>query len=194
MAIRHTLALDIPDTACENILRIWDASVYGQGITVECPRLDIYLPGFSVPIYYTNNDLVTPHTVLLPGFIKNLSTVDLGIDHPSDPVGTFPDGLYTIRYSVSPNETMYVQYYHLRTTRLTNMYFDEICKVQLQECEPTSEQHQKMHDLRYIKMYIDAAKAKAEYCNAPVQAVEMYQYAEKLLAKYLTGCCISCNR
>ena len=38
-----------------------------------------------------------------------------------------------------------------------------------------------------------AAKAKAEYCHAPVQAVEMYTYAEKLLAKYLTGCCVTCN-
>jgi hypothetical protein len=71
------------------------------------------------------------------------------------------------------------------TTHLVNTYYREICKVQLQACEPTAEQHQKMHDLRYIKMYADAAKAKAEYCHAPVQAVEMYEYAERLLAKYL---------
>ena len=187
MAIRHTLALDIPETACENIIRILDASIYGLGLAVDCPRLDIYLPGFSLPIYYTHEDGLTP------GFMLNLSTADLGITTHDSPAGTFPDGLYTIRYSVSPNETVYVQYYHLRTTTLTNTYYREICKVQLQACEPNAEQHQRLHDLRYIKMYIDAAKAKAEYCHAPVQAVEMYQYAEKLLAKYLTGCCVSCN-
>jgi hypothetical protein len=193
MAIKHTLALDIPETACENIIRIWDASVYGEGLDIDCPRLDIYLPGFSMPIYYTNNALLDPPTVLLPGFVKNFSTSDLGITHSSDDPGTFPDGLYTIRYSVSPNDIVFVQYYHLRTTHLMNTYYREVCKIQLQACEPNAEQHQKMHDLRYIKMYIDAAKAKAEYCHAPVQAVEMYTYAEKLLAKYLTGCCVSCN-
>jgi hypothetical protein len=41
-------------------------------------------------------------------------------------------------------------------------------------------------------MYIDAAKAKAEYCHAPIEGVEMLAYAEKLLRKYLTGCCITC--
>lgn len=193
MAIKHTLALDIPDTSCENILRIWDASVYGVGLDVDCPRLDIYLPGFSIPIYYTTNATATPPTVLDGGFVKNFSTADLGITHPNDNAGSFPDGLYTIRYSVSPNDTVYVQYYHLRVTSLMNKYFKEVCKIQLQACEPTAEQHQKLHDLRYIKMYIDAAKAKAEYCHAPVQANEMYVYAEKLLAKYQTGCCVTCN-
>jgi len=193
MAIKHTLALDIPDTACENILRIWDASVYGAGLVVDCPRLDIYLPGYSIPIYYTSNALATPPVVLLPGFVKNLSTTDLGITHADDEPGNFPDGLYTIKYSVSPNDKVFVQYYHLRVTHLTNVYYQEVCKIQLQACEPTAEQHQRMHDLRYIKMYIDAAKAKAEYCHAPIQANEMYDYAKKLLAKYLTGCCVTCN-
>jgi hypothetical protein len=193
MAIKHVLALDIPETACENVLKIWDSSIYGDGLPVDCPRLDIYLPGFSLPIYYTTNPDLDPPTVLDPGFVKNFSSTDLGLTAENQDVIAFPDGLYTIRYSVSPNETVYVQYYHLRTTRLMNMYYKEICKIQLQACEPTAEQHQKMHDLRYIKMYIDAAKAKAEYCHAPLQAVEMYEYAETLLSKYLTGCCVSCK-
>ena len=184
MAIRHNLALDIPETACENIIRIIDASVYGEGLAIDCPRLDIYLPGFSVPVYVTDIE---------PNFVLNLSTIDLGLTTSDNPLGILPDGLYTIKYSVSPNETVFVQYYHLRTTMLMNKYYKEICKVQLQPCEPTAEQHQKMHDLRYIKMYIDAAKAKAEYCHSPKQAIEMYTYAEKLLNKYLSGCCVSCN-
>ena len=42
-------------------------------------------------------------------------------------------------------------------------------------------------------MYIDAAKAKTEYCHAPKQGVEMLAYADKLLKKYMTGCCVSCS-
>jgi hypothetical protein len=183
--IRHILALDIPDTACDTILRVWDASVYAQGLDVDCPRLDIWLPGFVVPKYYTD---------LQANFVKNLNAIDLGLQHPlSDTPVTLPDGLYKIRYSVSPNDKVFVEYHHLRTTNIVNMYYQEMCKVQLEPCEPDTEQHQKLHDLRYIKMYIDAAKAKAEYCHAPEQAVDMLAYAEKLLRKYLTGCCVSCT-
>lgn len=183
--IKHTLALDIPETACDTILKIWDSSVYGVGLDVDCPRLDIYLPGFAVPVYYTT---------LTPGFVLNLTAVDLNLQtaNPTTLL-TLPDGLYKIRYSVSPNDKVFVEYYHLRTTNITNFYYQELCKVQLEDCEPDAEQHQKLHDLRYIKMYIDAAKAKTEYCHAPNQGVEMLAYAEKLLQKYLTGCCVSCR-
>lgn len=184
MAIKHTLALDIPETACENIIRVIDASVYGNGLPVDCGRLDIYLPGIAVPIYIEN---------VLPNFVSNLSTLDFGITLPNDPIGTLPDGIYTISYSVSPNDLVKVTYKHLRTTHIMNVYYREICKIQMAACEPTKEQTQKMQDLRYIKMYIDAAKAKAEYCNSPTQAMEMFVYAEKLLDKYLNGCCVSCK-
>lgn len=186
MAIKHNLALEIPDTACETVLRIIDVSTYGTGLDADCLRLDIFLPGYAIPIYLTE-DLTT-------GFVKNISNIELGLQAVDcDTLGALSDGLYTIQYSVSPNDKVFVKYYHLRTTNITNVYYRELCKVQLQTCEPTAEQHQKLHDLRYIKMYIDAAKAKAEYCHAPNQAVDMLSYAEKLLNKYLTGCCVTCN-
>lgn len=188
MALKHNLALDIPDTACETILKVWDSSVYAVGLDADCPRLDITLPGFVQPVY------IGEPQGLSTGFIKNLSAKDLGIQAATaEDLITLPDGLYTIRYSVSPNDQVYVEYYHLRTTSITNAYWREVCKVQLQPCEPGSEQHEKLHDLRYIKMYIDAAKSKAEYCHSPKQAVEMLIYAEKLLRKYLTGCCVRCH-
>jgi hypothetical protein len=186
MAIKHTLALDIPDTACENILRIMDASIYAQDLVIDCPRLDITLPGFTTPIYVHDN--------LTAGFVRNLSLVDLKLQSEvNDAPAALPDGLYKIRYSVSPADKVFVEYYHLRTTQLSNTYHRALCKVQLEGCEPSAEQHQKLHDLRYIKMYIDAAKAQAEYCHAPKQAIEMMVYAERLIANYLAGGCITCN-
>jgi hypothetical protein len=185
MAIKHNLALDIPETACENILRIIDASVYGPNLDVDCPRLDITLPGFVTPIYIHEN--------LDKAFVRNLSMVDLKLQNEgSDIPAIFPDGLYKITYSVSPNDLVLVEYYHLRTTQLTNTYYKALCQVQLESCEPSVEQHQKLHDLRYIKMYIDSAKAQAEYCHAPKQALEMLVYAERQIAKYLAGGCVNC--
>lgn len=186
MAIKHFLALDVPDTGCETVLKISDSSTYGVGLLKDCLRLDIYLPGFATPVYI--NDLN-------PLFNLNLSTIDFGLQTvDTDVLQSLPDGLWKIRFSVSPNDKVYVEYYHLRTTRITNLYYKELCKLRLSTCEPDSETHQKLHDLRYIKMYIDGAKSKAEYCHSPNQAVEMLAYAEKLLKKYNSGnCCLTCK-
>ena len=123
MALKHHLALDIPETACENIIHVQDASVYAPGLPVTCPRLDITLPGFTVPIYITTGMDSRPWSM-------NLNAADLGLT----PANTssliyLPDGLYTIRYSVSPNDKVYVTYYHLRVTRLLNTYYGEVCKI-----------------------------------------------------------------
>lgn len=187
MALKHKLRLDIPETACESVLRIVDISTYADPavLPIGCERLDITLPGFTNPVYITDLEY---------GFSLNLIASDLGLVC-EDPNANYSlhDGLYTITYSICPTDKVNVTYYHLRTTAVTNEYFSELCKIHLQPCEPTAEQKQKMNDLRHIKMLIDAAKAKTEYCHAPKEGVAMLDYAKSLLAKYKTGCCITCK-
>lgn len=189
MATRHELALDVIETSCENILNIRDQSVYALGLNVDCPRLDVWVPGFAQPNYFD-----TPTTGLLPNFDLRLSPTQLCVPGlPVSATSTLPDGIYTIRYSVSPNNLAFVEYYHLRTTKLTNAYYKELCKLRLEPCEPTAEIKQKLNDLRYIKMLIDGAKAKTEYCHSPKQGKEMYDFAAKQLHKYQNGCCLTCH-
>lgn len=186
MASKHHLALDIPHVSCETIIRINDASVYSSLLDYDCPRLDVTLPGFNQPFYVTES--------LQKYFSLNVSGKTLQLQAENDDkLISLPDGLYTIRYSVSPNDDVYVEYYHLRTTKITNLYLKELCKLRLQECEPTAEMLVKLQDLRFIKSLIDAAKAKAEVCHSPKQSTEMLFYAEKLLKKFMSGCCITCK-
>ena len=190
MATRHNLALEIPHIGCENAIRIMDTSVYGHNMVISCPRLDVTLPGFNSPVYITQID----GEDLQPYFTVNLSAVELDLQ-PESNTGLLqlPDGLYTIRYSVSPNDKVYVEKYHLRTTSIDNQYYTELCKLQLEPCEPGAELKQKINDLRYIRMYIDAAIAKAEYCNSPNQATDMLNFASRLLNKFYNGECITCR-
>lgn len=185
MALKHILQLEVPDTACENVLKVVDMSAYASTSTlpVTCPQLSVTVPGMTQPVYFTTN---------LPlNFSRVLTAVDLGIGTSTSlPI---PDGVYKISYSISPNDKVYVSYYHLRTTAITNRYYAELCKLHLGECEPTAEEKQKLNDLRYIKMLVDGAKAKVEYCHTPNQGVKMLEYAHKLLDKYVTGCCITCR-
>ncbi len=186
----HVLLLDIPATACPQSMRIIDMSVYSSLIPVDCERLDILVPGYSTAAVFSYDDAVDP---LDEGFDRVFSAADIGVqaNFPSS-LSDLPDGLYIIQYSVSPNEVKYVKYYHLRTTILLNDYYKELCKLQLAQCEPTAETKQKLADLRFIKSLIDAAKAKAEWCLSTGQAVDMYNYAVKMLNKYKTGCCVTC--
>ena len=186
----HVLLLDIMHTSCEQSMRIVDMSVYSDLIGVTCERLEILLPGYSTPAVFSYDDSEDP---LDQGFDNVYSATDLGVQmsYPST-LTSLPDGIYIIQYSVSPNDVKYVKYYHLRTTVLMNTYYKELCKLQLAQCEPTAETKQKLADLRFIRSLIDGAIAKAEWCHSPEQAIDMYNYASKLLNKYKTGCCVTC--
>ena len=191
MAIKHFLALDIPDTSCENVIKINDTSVYASLLAIDCLRLDITLPGTTQPIYMTLDSL---GNTLLPYFVLNLSAIDLGIQPNNvSTLNSLPDGLYTIAYSVSPNATVNVSYYHLRVTKTMTKYYQELCKIQLAKCSPTFELLQRLNELRYIRMLIDSAKAKAEVRHSPIQAVDMLTNAIKLLDSLNSSCCVTCN-
>ena len=99
MAIKHHLALEIVDTACDHVLPIIDISTYASMLPVECPRLDITLPGFYQPVYLD----VEPH------FNEAITAVRLGMQNEdNNGLATLPDVIYTIRYSVAPNDYVFV--------------------------------------------------------------------------------------
>lgn len=185
MALKHILQLDVPDTACENVLKVIDMSAYlsNDVLPVTCPQLSIIVPGMTQPVFFT--------TDLPKNFSRIFTAIDLEIGTSAEQA--IPDGVYKISYSISPNDKVYISYYHLRTTMITNRYYAELCKLHLGDCEPTAEEKQKVNDLRFIKMLIDGAKAKVEYCHTTNQGVKMLEYAHKLLDKYVTGCCITCR-
>jgi hypothetical protein len=69
-----------------------------------------------------------------------------------------PDGIYVIRYSVSPNDRVYVEYHYLRVCQTLNKYFHELCELELSACEPEADVKEDLAELRLIKSFIDAAK------------------------------------
>ncbi|MFZ4059479.1 MAG: hypothetical protein ACOYKE_15150, partial [Ferruginibacter sp.] len=94
---QHVLSLEVPDTLNESILRIQDTSIYNPQIEVACPLLQITLPGFNTPAQFTEPDIQ-------PGFSLNLTACDLKIQNAGcgTSYNNLPDGIYIIKYSVSP--------------------------------------------------------------------------------------------
>lgn len=189
---QHVLSLEAPDTMNKCILRIVDTSVYNQDIPIKCPVLWVTVPGFNYSVQFTDDAEVGNPIQINPGFIVNLTACDLEIQSLN--CGTvyndLPDGIYAIKYAVSPVEHVYVEYNHLRITKALHKYQAILCDLDLAACDPPTSVKEKLNKLRLIRMYLDAAKAQVEYCLQAKKGMELYNYAVKLLDKLSCSTCI----
>lgn len=180
---KHTLSLEILDTLNECIMPIMDTSLYADKVPVDCPYLDILAPGFNCAVRLD----VTPPFCLL-----NLTACDLGLQTENCGVvrDTIPDGVYVIKYSVAPNEYVFVEYNHLRITNIMKQYNEVLCGLDVANCDPLPEVKAKLEELRLIEMLIKGAKNKVEFCHKPGQGMDLYEYAKKRLDKLACTVCI----
>jgi hypothetical protein len=175
---QHVLSLEAPDTLNKSILRVVDTSIYNPMIPITCPLLQITPPGFAVPTEFKDG-------AITPGFIFNLTGCDLGIQISG--CGTsyvdLQDGIYIIKYSVSPNEIVYVEYNHLRITGALWKYYNLLCDLDVAACDPPASVKDKLRQLNLIRMYLDAAKSLVEFCHEPKKGMDIFNYAVRLLDK-----------
>jgi hypothetical protein len=191
MAARHILSLDFPETANKGIFRIKDSSVYSSLIGVSCATLEITPPGYSSPGVLTVDrdfDLVlnacsmgilgTPYnpTVAPPSTPCDDSCPDL------------PDGIYNIRYSVSPNDKVYVEYRVLRTVKFYHRYAKVMCGIP-KGCAPDAETEAKIREMQLIDSFVQAAHFKVEEENVPDEGMDLLRYAIKRLSKFSCATC-----
>lgn len=179
---QHKLSLDIPEVMNECIIRVVDTSVYDPNLSITCSALYVTIPGFVNPVEFTT---------LTPGFTANLTACDLELQ-TQDCGQTFaglPDGIYVIRWAVSPLDTVYVEYNHLRMTKALQKYQKALCSLDLAGCEPTPKVKEKLRQLQYIRSLLDAAKAQVEFCHHPDKGMEIFKYALKLLDKINCATC-----
>lgn len=182
---KHILTLEAPETLNTTILRVVDTSVYAPDMKVECPLLEITLPGFKYPVELDDS-------VIAPGFMLNLTACDLDVESDCEQsLSNLPDGIYILKYSISPNNLAYVEYNHLRVSTLMSNYQKVLCELDLEACAPTSEKEAKMKLLAEIRMYIESAVAKVEFCHEPEKGMQLYTYAKKLLSKFNCQSCIN---
>lgn len=128
---------------------------------------------------------------MTPGFSTNLSACDIGVQTTGcgTTYSSLSDGIYIIKWSIAPNDTVYVEYNHLRITQFMIKWNKVLCEVQNGACEPPAEIKKKLADLKYIWMLVMAAKAKVEFCHQATPGMELYNYALKLLNKYTCATC-----
>jgi hypothetical protein len=175
MADKHILSLEIPTVSNCELLCIKDTSQYATELAVDCEELLITLPGYSVPVLIKVDK----------GFDMCLTACVLALQKTQ--CGTIqqklPDGIYIIRYSVSPNSKVFVEYNHLRTTSLLTDYYQVLCDLNIEACQPETSKQELLSEMNFIRTMIDAAVANVEYCQSSAQGMQLYSYAKQRLSK-----------
>jgi len=174
----HDLKLQVIDTSNAKILRLMDFSVYSSLVPVVCPQLFITAPGFQY-------SAVIDEARLTQAFTLNLTACDLDLQTTKcdSEFLDIPDGIYAIRYALSPHEYVYVDYNHFRLTKAMNRLHDVYCNIDLADCIPTKDKEEKLLGLRVIEGMFKAAKIKAERCHEADKAKVIYDQAMKMLEK-----------
>jgi hypothetical protein len=175
MASKHILSLEIPTVSNCGLLCIKDTSQYSKELAVDCEELLITLPGYSVPVLIKVNK----------GFDFCLTACTLALQklNCGDVQDNIPDGIYIVKYSVSPNSKVYVEYNHLRVTKLLTTYYKVLCELDVQACQPSSDKESLLAELSYIRTLIDAAVSNVEYCQSAAHGMQLYNYAKTRLNK-----------
>jgi len=173
----HILSLNIPDVSNEGIFVIEDLSVYTSLLSIQCPELQILPPGYSVPSVVDG---------FLPGFRLVLNACTMGIMTAANCATScpaLPDGIWNIRYSVSPNAVVYVEYNYMRTTHAMIMLMELYCSVGMKPCLPDQETIYQVQQLDLIRDYLVTAKGLVEQENKPKDGMDLYRYAITLMNK-----------
>lgn len=158
-------------------LVIKDVSAYNENLPVECGQLSIKVPGFNRIKYYD----------VLKGFEKivNLSNLEIQIVNDYSNLNNLPDGAYHIKYSINPNDKLYVEYIYYNIFNLQRKYFTKLHCFMENKCELSrKEQLLKIDELYKISNMIDMIKITAEDCGDIQNADLLYNECVDLINKF----------
>ncbi len=180
------LILDItPTSSCKSFL-IKDISIYNEVLPVTCGTLSVLAPGYCTPHYYD----------VKQGFTKqvNMSNLGLQIVANNDCLSELPDGVFNIRYSINPNDTLFVEYNYFNNCKITKTYMEAICSFLNNKCDLNKKEQKEQLDLLFeISQLIELSKAAAESCDDVDTAMELYKEAKDNLNKINSGGCKTCK-
>lgn len=155
-------------------LGIADASTYDTVPTA--PTIEITVPGFGI--------------VTLP-FVPNdfnlFNSTSLGITAVGDNLLPLPDGVYYLKYSITPAYVNYVDRTIIRVEQLQEKFDSAFMRLDMMECDRAIKTQQKV-DLNSIYFFIQGAIAAANNC-AVDQANKLYNQANKMLDNFMRNDC-----
>jgi len=97
-----------------------------------------------------------------------------------------PDGIWNIRYSISPNDKVFVEYKYMRTVKAMNRYNAMLCSLKIPCCQPEQTTIYLLQKLDIIRNFILSAKVTVESCQHDGEAgINQLRYANFLMDKMM---------
>lgn len=169
------LDLLLIETYSTKTLGIADISIYPSGFTISNPSMEITVPGYNkVNVTFT------------PRNANVYRSEDLGV-FCDDECVDLPDGIYTVKYSVNPNVTNYVEKSFIRVENIKCRYMSAFLTLDLnKDCAvPMTDNNRR--ELENIRLLIEGSVAAANTCDE-VNSRALYRKADDRLSKLLNNC------
>mgnify|MGYP003619271391 FL=1 len=146
------LNFNIVDTHDFKTLGVVDTSWYNPDITVETPTIEILPPGYTVA--------ASPFFMIKALNVYNSN--GLGITRASceEDLVDLPDGLWKIKYSICPNDKLFIEKFFLKTDKIQCKYDQAFLSLDLANLS-TEKEKRKRQDLEEIEIFLQGAIAAA---------------------------------
>ena len=180
MADKTILDIVVVPTYNTKTLGVNDASVYKTGVTVSAPSLEIEVPAFG--------KVVVPFNINALNIINSTS---LGLSDVGSPTIPLPDGVYYLRYSITPAYEYFVEKSIMRVDQLMEKFDNAFMKLDMMECDKAIKTQQKV-DLNSIYYFIQGSIAAANNC-AIFEANKLYNQANKMLDNFIKAGTCGCS-
>jgi hypothetical protein len=155
-------------------LGIADASTYAT--TPSAPSIEINVPSFGI--------------VNLPFNINDFNvfnSTSLGITSVGDPLLPLPDGVYYLKYTITPAYLNFVDKTIIRVERLQEKFDAAFMRLDMMECDRAVKTQQKV-TLNSIYYLIQGAIAAANNCAVDT-ANKLYNQANIMLDNFTKNNC-----
>lgn len=156
-------------------LGVMDASTYPDSPPISSPTISITVPGFG--------EVLLPFDVNTFNIYNsgNLGITEVGVDQP------LPDGIYRLRYSVSPAYLNFVERTIMRTEKIQEKFDRAFLQLDLMECDGAIKTQSSV-TLNTINFFIQGAIAAGNNC-AEYEANRLYVQADNMLNTFLRSNC-----
>lgn len=173
------LDLNITDTHDFKTLGIVDTSWYNPDITIEEPTIEIIPPGYSYS--------ASPFFMTKALNIYNSNGLGITKATCEDELIDLPDGLWKIKYSICPNDKLFIEKVFLRVDKILCRYTQAFLNLDLSDLGDERQWRMKKN-LEEIEIYITGAVAASNNKDYKL-ASDSYKKANTLLNRLSTGDC-----
>lgn len=173
------LDFNIVDTHDFKTIGIVDTSWYNPDIVIKDATIEIFPPGYTYA--------ASPFFMTKALNIYNSNGLGLTKASCEEALVDLPDGLWKIKYSICPNDKLFIEKVFLKVDKIMCRYTQAFLNLDLSDLE-NSKQKETKRKIDEAEFYLIGAVAASNNKNYKL-ASDNYKKAAKILGKLEDGSC-----